>query len=82
LLVAGSDHDEPARLRGAVRPPPSSSPEDAPDSVDVPRMEPPPPSLEAMVQSAPASSSAKSRPMWPLLVLVLLVAAITFFVMR
>jgi len=65
-----------------VPPPPSSSPEDAPDSVEVPRMDPPPPSLEAMVQSAPASTSAKSRPVWPLLLLVLVVAAITFFVMR
>lgn len=69
-------------MRGAVWPPPSSSPEDGPDSVDVPRMEPPPPSLEAMVQSAPASGGAKSRPVWPLLLLVLVVLAITFFVMR
>lgn len=49
--VSGSSDDVPERRRGAVRPPPSPVPDDAPASIDVPRMEPPPPSLEAMIQS-------------------------------
>ncbi|HXK16848.1 MAG TPA: hypothetical protein VNG33_03505 [Polyangiaceae bacterium] len=83
--MPGSSDDVPARGRGAVRPPPSLSPEDAPDSVDVPRMEPPPPSLEAMVQSRPRSSRRQETTgsSWLLWVLLVVVAAgITAYVTR
>lgn len=48
--MPGENDDVPLRTRGAVRPPPSVSPGDAPDSIEVPRMSPPPPSLGAMVE--------------------------------
>lgn len=83
--VPGSSDDVPDRGRGAVRPPPSLSPGDAPDSVDVPRMEPPPPSLEAMVQSRPRSSRRQEATSsgWLLWVLLVVVAAgITAYVTR
>ena len=60
----------------AVRPPPSLVPDDAPASIQVPRMEPPPPSLEAMVQSVdrlPKRPEPKSQ--WLLWVLLVAVAA-------
>ncbi len=81
--MSGSRDDGPVR-RGAVRPPPSLTPDDAPESVDVPRMEPPPASLEAMVHSArrPAAS-AKSGSSWLLWVLLVVVTAvISGYVMR
>jgi hypothetical protein len=51
--VPGNSDDLPVPppRRGAVRPPPHPGGE-APESVDVPRMEPPPASLEAMVQGS------------------------------
>ena len=61
-------------------------PEDAPNSVDVPRMEPPPPSLEAMMHSRrPGSTRSKpeSGASWLLWVLLVVVAAaITAYVTR
>jgi hypothetical protein len=83
--VSGSSEDVPGRGRGAVRPPPSSVSADAPDLVDVPRMEPPPPSLEAMVQSRPRSSrrreaAGSSWLLWLLLVAV--AAAVTVYMTR
>jgi hypothetical protein len=81
--VSGSSDDAPVRQRGAVRPPPSGVPEDAPDAVDVPRMEPPPPSLEAMVQSGQPSQRADPGGSWlPWILLVLVVAGITAYVAR
>ena len=83
--VSGSSDDERSRGRGAVRPPPSSVPADAPDLVDVPRMEPPPPSLEAMVQSRPRSSRGResASSSWLLwLLLVVVAAAVTAYVTR
>jgi MYXO-CTERM domain-containing protein len=80
----GSDDDAPAPRRGAVRPPPSLAPDDAPATIDVPRMEPPPPSLEAMVQSAQRSNatggSGSSWWLWALLVVA--AVAVTGYVMR
>lgn len=66
-------------------PPPSLAPDDAPESVAVPRMEPPPPSLEAMVTSTrpklrkpePVSSS-----WWVWLVVALITAAVSAYVTR
>lgn len=83
--MSGFSDDVPARGRGAVRPPPSESPGDAPDSVDVPRMEPPPPSLEAMVQSRPRPSRRQEAAgsQWLLWILLVVVSAgITVYVMR
>lgn len=80
--MSGSRDDEPVR-RGAVRPPPSLAADDAPESIDVPRMEPPPASLEAMVHSArrpPADKSGSSWLLWVLLVVV--TAVVSGYVMR
>jgi hypothetical protein len=85
-MVPGSNDDVPARgPRGAVPPPRSMEPEDAPNPVDVPRMEPPPPSLEAMMHSRPRSSRRKEETSgsWLLWILLVLVAAgITAYVTR
>lgn len=80
-----SRDDVPARS-GGVLPPPSLTPGDAPDSIDVPRMEPPPPSLEAMVEGRPRVT--KPRPSspaiawWVWLLVALLTAAVTAYVVR
>lgn len=65
-------------------PPPPESRDDSPESVDVPRMEPPPASLEAMVRSRPGSSARADRdPTWLWVLLVLAVGVvITVYVLR
>jgi hypothetical protein len=87
--VPGENDDVPPRARGAVRPPPSFSPEDAPDSIDVPRMDPPPPSLEAMVENR--GRRLKRRPpvpkassLWLVVVVALAfaTAALTAYLLR
>ncbi|HYJ07828.1 MAG TPA: hypothetical protein VEX18_02440 [Polyangiaceae bacterium] len=79
--MSGPGDDEPAPRRGAVPPPPS--PGEGPDSVHLPRMEPPPPSLEAMIQSRGGSARSESGSSWPLWVALLVVAAaVTGYVMR
>jgi hypothetical protein len=87
--VPGENDDVPPRARGAVRPPPSLSPEDAPDSVAVPRMEPLPPSLEAMVDNRgrptrPKPPEAKTPPVqaWVVVAVTLVLAVLTAFLMR
>jgi hypothetical protein len=66
-----------------VPPPRSLAPEDAPDSVDVPRMDPPPSSLEAMVQSSGRVRRPEPKSNWILwLVVALVTAALTAYVMR
>ena len=81
--MSGPSDDEPVRRRGAVPPPRSLAPEDAPDAVEVPRMEPPPPSLEAMVQSVDRVRRPEPNSSWVLWVVVALVtAALTAYVMR
>jgi hypothetical protein len=66
-----------------VPPPRSLAPEDAPDSIDVPRMDPPPPSLEAMVQSAGSTRGPEPKSNWIFWVVIALVtAALTVYVMR
>lgn len=80
---SGSDEDAPVPRRGAVRPPPSLAPDDVPDSVHVPRMEPPPPSLEAMVQSNGRSGGPEHNQSWWLwLALVVAAVIVTGLVMR
>ncbi len=80
---SGSDDDAPAPRRGAVWPPASLQPGDAPASIDVPRMEPPPPSLEAMVQSGQRGGGREGGASWWLwLVLVVVAVAVTGYVMR
>lgn len=81
-IVSGPTDDGSHRARGVVRPPPARVSEDGTSSVEVPRLEPPPPSLEAMVQSRPGGRDSE-RATWPLLVaLVLLGALITAYVSR
>jgi hypothetical protein len=65
-------------------PPPPETRDDSPESVDVPRMEPPPASLEAMVRSGPGSSAASERDstwLWVSMVLAVGVG-ITVYVLR
>jgi hypothetical protein len=82
--VTGFSDDAPPR-RGAV-PPPSGAPDDAPEPLNVPRMEPPPPSLEAMVQSgqrSQRSTRGEASNSWLLWIAVVVVAAgITAYVTR
>lgn len=78
--MSGPD-DEPAPRRGAVPPPPSS--DEGLDSVHMPRMEPPPPSLEAMIQSRARVEEPTGGPSWWLwLVLIVVAAVVTGYVMR
>ena len=54
-----------------------------PPSVDVPRLEPPPPSLEAMVASGRREPTAAAGSRWLLWVLLLVVAlGVTAYVAR
>lgn len=77
--MPGDRDDENAPRRGAVRPPPS----DAPSRVEVPRMEPPPPSLEAMVQSNRQDARPDARGSWLLwLALFVVAVAVTAYVAR
>lgn len=79
-----SGSDDRTRTRGAVPPPPSDAPDDAPEAIEVPRMEPPPPSLEAMVQSRPAFRRPKQSDAgwfyWVLL--IVLAVAIAAYLVR
>jgi hypothetical protein len=79
--VSGSSDDGSHRGRGIVRPPPGP---DGDSEVEVPRLEPPPPSLEAMVQSAPLKPQVEQRSSWPVLLVLALLAAvvITAYVSR
>lgn len=79
-MVSGPPDDPSARRRGAVPPPPSLGPDEPPAPV-VPRMEPPPASLEAMVHSGRAGDEA-SVPAWLWIVLLVVAAAVTAYVMR
>ncbi|HTA93850.1 MAG TPA: hypothetical protein VK745_29940 [Polyangiaceae bacterium] len=55
--------EPPNQRRGSqpYLPPPPETRDDSPESVDVPRMEPPPASLEAMVKSGPSSGASSER---------------------
>jgi hypothetical protein len=78
--VSADRDDQPAHRRGAVFPPPSQAPDDTPALV-VPRMEPPPASLEAMVHSRrEAGEATASWPLW--LALLVIAAAVTGYVLR
>ena len=70
--------DKPSGSRHYLPPPPDGSAE----SVDVPRMEPPPASLEAMVRSQPGSPlSSKPQSSWIWIALiVLVVGALAYYV--
>ena len=69
--------DKPGGSRHYLPPPPDESAE----SVDVPRMEPPPPSLEAMVHSRPgAPLSPERQPSWVWIALIMIViGAIAYY---
>ena len=62
-------------------PPPPATRDDSPESFDVPRMEPPPASLEAMVRSKPGSPlpSERSGPWLWIAGLALLIAAAAYY---
>lgn len=64
--------------------PPRPASDDSSPQIEVPRLEPPPPSLEAMVQSAPRSRTVESRTSSWLLWVALVVAAalLTAYVTR
>ena len=85
--MPGENDDVPPRTRGAVRPPPSLTPGDAPDSVEVPRMSPPPPSLGALVEHR-VRRPQKLRPepkassLWIWVVVALVTAAFTAYLTR
>ena len=73
------DDGEPVRRRGAVPPPP----DETTDSVHLPRMEPPPASLGAMVQNRRNAPKPEAGPGWWVWVVVVVAAAlITGYVMR
>lgn len=79
--MSESGDDEPAARRGAVPPPPSS--DEGLPSVHMPRMEPPPPSLEAMIQSRSRPSEPAASSSWLLWVaLIVLAAVVTGYVTR
>jgi hypothetical protein len=63
-------------------PPPSLAPDDAPPSFQVPRMDPPPPSLEAMVQSGGRGEKSDQGSWWLWGCLIVAALVITGFVMR
>jgi hypothetical protein len=70
--------DKPKASRHYLPPPPDGSAE----SVDVPRMEPPPASLEAMVRSRPGSPLAPEKQLsWIWIALILIaIGAIAYYV--
>jgi len=74
--VTESPSDPPAaRLKSPNLPPPPDARDDQPESVDVPKLEPPPSSLGAMVQSRGAPRPADTRETNPWLILALLLVA-------
>jgi hypothetical protein len=80
--VSGSGDDERAPRRGAV-PPPGLAPGEAPESLHIQRLEPPPSSLEAMVQSQGRRPKEEGKTSWLVWVVgLLLAAAVTAYVMR
>ncbi|MEI9949600.1 MAG: hypothetical protein WDO74_11625 [Pseudomonadota bacterium] len=73
---------EPPNKPRAGRPYLPPPPDDSPESVDVPRMEPPPASLEAMVRSrrgSPLSVERGQSWLWMVL-LILAIAVIAYYV--
>lgn len=65
--------------------PPAPGADDAPESLGVPRMDPPPSSLEAMMHSARSSGEPERISVWRwlgLLLVVVAAAALTGYVMR
>ena len=85
-ILKGSVADPPDYRRGSqpYLPPPPETRDDSPESVDVPRMEPPPASLEAMVRSGPRSAAGRDRDSTWLWVSMLLAVGvvITVYVLR
>jgi hypothetical protein len=87
-ILESSVADPPDYRRGSqpYLPPPPETRDDSPESVDVPRMEPPPASLEAMVRSGPGSAAGRERERdstWLWVSMLLAVGAvITVYVLR
>ena len=80
-----SDPSEPRRGSRPYLPPPPETRDDSPESFDVPRMEPPPASLEALVRRSPGSPlapSKNSRWLWVALLIVGIGAAMYYVGLR
>ncbi len=79
-----ADPLKPRRASEPYLPPPPVTRDDSPNSVDVPRMEPPPPSLEAMVRSGPGPSAGSARDSTWLWISMLLAigVVVTVYVLR
>ena len=77
-IVVSELPDRPRGSRPYLPPPP----DDGPESVHVPRIEPPPASLEAMVRSKPGAQLPPERgPSWVWTVLLIVaIAAIAYYV--
>lgn len=73
--MAETTSDPPGRRERPPNLPPPPAPEDPPSPVSVPRMEPPPSSLGAMVQNRTQPVARDSREVSPWLILLLLVVA-------
>ena len=74
--------DKPRNSRPYLPPPPETDEDSSPESLHMPRMEPPPASLEAMVRSRPGSAMpGEDGRSWVWVVaLVAVVAAVAYFV--
>ena len=80
-----SEPPEPRRGSRPYLPPPPETRDDSPESFDVPRMEPPPASLEALVRKRPAPPAAperSSRWLWIGLLMVTLGVAMYYAGLR
>ncbi|MES1177821.1 MAG: hypothetical protein ABUL62_26080 [Myxococcales bacterium] len=80
-----SDPPEPRRGSRPYLPPPPETRDDSPESFDVPRMEPPPPSLEALVRKrpgAPLAPAKGSQWVWIGLLIVTIGAAMYYLGLR
>ncbi|HEY4159108.1 MAG TPA: hypothetical protein VGM29_13460 [Polyangiaceae bacterium] len=76
-----AEHDPERPGRKPNFPPPPETRDDAPNSVNVPQMEPPPSSLQAMV--APGRRAASGRnDTWTVIALVLVVLAFMAYMLR
>ncbi len=75
-----SDPPEPRRGSRPYLPPPPETRDDSPESFAVPRMEPPPSSLEAMVRRRPGAPSAPERSArWPWIALLMLTIGVIMY---
>jgi hypothetical protein len=78
-----SDRDVKRPSTPAVRPPPPSHPDDGPDPVLVPPLEPPPSSLGALATRRKKAPSREPRLFWIVLIVLFVVGTLlTFYLQR